>query len=69
MQSTSSARQRVCVLGSTGSVGANTLDVMSRHRERYDVFALTAHSRVDELLAQCVEWKPRYAVITQPGLA
>ena len=69
MQSTSSARQRVCVLGSTGSVGANTLDVMSRHRERYDVFALTAHSRVDNLLAQCVEWKPRYAVITQPGLA
>jgi 1-deoxy-D-xylulose-5-phosphate reductoisomerase len=69
MQSTSSARQRVCVLGSTGSVGANTLDVMSRHRERYDVFALTAHSRVDELLAQCVDWKPRYAVITQPCLA
>ncbi|WOB10693.1 1-deoxy-D-xylulose-5-phosphate reductoisomerase [Piscinibacter gummiphilus] len=69
MQSTPSARQRVCVLGSTGSVGANTLEVMSRHRERYDVFALTAHSRVDELLAQCVQWKPRYAVITQPGLA
>lgn len=69
MQQPSPARQRVCILGSTGSVGANTLDVMSRHRERYEVFALTAHSRVAELLAQCMEWKPRYAVMTQPGAA
>ncbi|MBL0726756.1 1-deoxy-D-xylulose-5-phosphate reductoisomerase [Piscinibacter sp. HJYY11] len=69
MQQTSPARQRVCILGSTGSVGANTLDVMSRHSERYEVFALTAHSRVAELLAQCMEWKPRYAVMTQPGAA
>ena len=44
-------RQRVCILGSTGSVGANTLDVMSRHRDRYEVFALSAYSRVDTLLA------------------
>ena len=35
--------QRVCILGSTGSVGASTLDVLSRHRDRYQVFALTAH--------------------------
>ena len=69
MSHPSLARQRVCILGSTGSVGANTLDVMARHRDRYEVFALTAHSRVNELLSQCVEWKPRYAVMTQPGSA
>ncbi|MBX3621950.1 MAG: 1-deoxy-D-xylulose-5-phosphate reductoisomerase [Rhizobacter sp.] len=66
--STSSAavrQQRVCILGSTGSVGANTLDVMSRHRDRFEVFALSAHSRVDTLLAQCLEWRPRFAVMPQ----
>jgi 1-deoxy-D-xylulose-5-phosphate reductoisomerase len=69
MQQTSSVPQRVCILGSTGSVGANTLDVISRHRERYEVFALSAHSKVDALLAQCIEWKPRYAVMTQAASA
>ena len=67
MSHTHRARQRVCVLGSTGSIGVNTLDVMSRHPDRYEVFALTAHSRADELLAQCLQWKPRFAVLTQPG--
>lgn len=62
-------RQRVCILGSTGSVGANTLDVMARHRERFEVFALSAHSRVDVLMAQCLQWRPRFAVLTQPGQA
>ncbi|MET0332664.1 MAG: 1-deoxy-D-xylulose-5-phosphate reductoisomerase [Rhizobacter sp.] len=61
--------QRVCILGSTGSVGANTLDVMSRHRDRYEVVALSAHSRAGDLLAQCLEWKPRYAVMTQAASA
>jgi 1-deoxy-D-xylulose-5-phosphate reductoisomerase len=65
MSSSITARQRVCILGSTGSVGANTLDVMSRHRDRYEVFALSANSRVDTLLAQCIEWQPRYAVMPQ----
>jgi len=65
MTDLSLARQRVCILGSTGSVGANTLDVMSRHRHRYEVFALSAHSRVDTLLAQCIEWQPRFAVVPQ----
>ena len=58
-------RQRVCVLGSTGSIGVNTLDVLSRHPERYEVVALSAMSRVDELLAQCLQWQPRFAVM--PG--
>ena len=65
MPQTFTARQRVCILGSTGSVGANTLDVISRHRDRYEVFALSAHSRVDVLLAQCVQWQPRFAVLPQ----
>ena len=57
------ALQRICILGSTGSVGANTLDVISRHPDRFEVFALTAHSRVDELFAQCVAWRPRFAAM------
>lgn len=60
---TMAPRRRVCVLGSTGSIGVNTLDVMARHPDAYEVFALTAHSRVDELLAQCRQWRPRYAVM------
>ena len=57
------SRQRVCVLGSTGSIGANTLDVIARHPQRYEVFALTAHSRVDALFEQCARWQPRFAVL------
>ncbi|AMM26176.1 1-deoxy-D-xylulose-5-phosphate reductoisomerase [Variovorax sp. PAMC 28711] len=56
-------KQRVTVLGSTGSVGANTLDVMARHPERYEVFALSAATKVDELLAQCARFTPRFAVM------
>ncbi len=59
----SSFRHRVCILGSTGSIGTSTLDVLARHRERYEVLALTAHSRITELLAQCVAWQPRFAVV------
>jgi len=61
--------QRICVLGSTGSIGTNTLDVMARHPERYEVFALSAMSRVDALLAQCLHWKPRFAVMPDAALA
>lgn len=57
------SRQRVCILGSTGSIGANTLDVIARHPERFEVFALTAASRVDDLLAQCLRFRPRYAAM------
>ena len=56
-------RQRVCILGATGSVGVNTLDVIGRHPQRYEVFALTAQSRMDELVAQCARWRPRYAAV------
>jgi 1-deoxy-D-xylulose-5-phosphate reductoisomerase len=57
------ARQRVCILGATGSVGTSTLDVLGRHPERFEVFALTAHSRMDELLKQCLQWRPRFAAV------
>jgi 1-deoxy-D-xylulose-5-phosphate reductoisomerase len=60
------AVQRVCILGSTGSVGVSTLDVLARHRERFEVFALTAHSRIDDLFAQCAQWKPRFATVPEP---
>ena len=64
-----SARQRVCILGATGSIGTNTLDVIARHPDRFEVFALTAHSRVDTLFAQCAEWRPRYAVLPDAAQA
>ncbi|GAA4345422.1 1-deoxy-D-xylulose-5-phosphate reductoisomerase [Variovorax defluvii] len=55
--------QRITVLGSTGSVGVSTLDVISRHPGRFEVFALSASTKVDELLAQCLRFAPRFAVM------
>jgi 1-deoxy-D-xylulose-5-phosphate reductoisomerase len=66
---TVSTRQRLCVLGSTGSVGCNTLDVAARHPDRFEVFALTGQQRVDELLSQCLQWQPRFAAMVQPEAA
>jgi 1-deoxy-D-xylulose-5-phosphate reductoisomerase len=56
-------RQAVTILGSTGSVGANTLDVLARHPQRFEVFALTAATRVDLMLAQCAAFRPQFAVM------
>ncbi|WP_461468209.1 1-deoxy-D-xylulose-5-phosphate reductoisomerase [Melaminivora sp.] len=56
-------KQRITVLGSTGSIGKNTLDVLARHPGRYEVFALSAATQVDAMLAQCAAFKPRYAVM------
>ncbi|HKX44525.1 MAG TPA: 1-deoxy-D-xylulose-5-phosphate reductoisomerase [Burkholderiaceae bacterium] len=64
-----SPRQRVCILGATGSIGTNTLDVIARHPDRFEVFALTAHSRVDDLFAQCLRWRPRYAAVADARAA
>jgi 1-deoxy-D-xylulose-5-phosphate reductoisomerase len=55
--------QTVSILGSTGSIGVNTLDVIARQAQRYRIFALSAHSRVDIMTAQCVQYRPRYAVM------
>ncbi len=65
----SASRQAITVLGSTGSVGVSTLDVIARHAERYEVFALTAATQVDLLLAQCQRFKPRYAVMVSSAHA
>jgi len=62
-------KRRVTVLGSTGSVGANTLDVIARHPERFEVFALSASTQVDTMLSQCATFRPRYAVMAQPDAA
>ena len=61
--------QRVCLLGATGSVGTSTLEVMSLHPERYEVFALTAQHRVAELAALCRRWTPRFAAVGTPEQA
>ncbi len=58
-------KQAITVLGSTGSIGVNTLDVMALHPERFEVFALTADRRLEALRDQCVRWRPRFAVMTQ----
>jgi 1-deoxy-D-xylulose-5-phosphate reductoisomerase len=57
--------KRVTILGSTGSIGVSTLDVIERHPDRFEVFALSAHSRVEELAQQCKKFRPRYAVLTE----
>ena len=61
--------QRLTVLGATGSVGANTLDVVARHPERFQVVALSAHSKVDLLLGQCRRFDPAYAVVVDQQAA
>ena len=56
-------KQRITILGSTGSIGVSTLDVIARHPDRYEVFALSAATQVDLMLAQCAQFKPKYAVM------
>ena len=62
-------KQRLTVLGSTGSIGVSTLDVVARHPERFEVFALSAATQVDALLAQCAQFKPRYVVMASDAHA
>jgi 1-deoxy-D-xylulose-5-phosphate reductoisomerase len=62
-------KQRVVILGSTGSIGTSTLDVLSRHPESFEVLALSASTRVDLLLQQCLQWRPRYAVMASQAHA
>jgi hypothetical protein len=54
----------VTVLGATGSIGVNTLDVLGRHPDCFRVVALTACRNVDRMFLQCREWEPRYAVMS-----
>ncbi len=59
----------VTVLGATGSIGVSTLDVLSRHPERYRVIALTANSDVERLYEQCLAHQPEYAVMVDANAA
>jgi len=61
--------QRITILGSTGSIGKSTLDVLARHPEKYSVFALTASTQVDLMLAQCAQFKPDVAVMVHEDAA
>ena len=58
--------QRVAILGSTGSIGTSTLDVLARHPQGFEVYALTAATQVDLLLQQCLQFRPSYAVMASP---
>ncbi|WP_100642199.1 1-deoxy-D-xylulose-5-phosphate reductoisomerase [Alteromonas facilis] len=58
--------QTITVLGATGSIGCNTLDVISRHPDKYRVFAITAHSQAEKLIEQIQRFAPRYAVLSDP---
>lgn len=60
---------RLTVLGSTGSIGTNTLDVVARHPERFEVFALSASRQVDLMVEQCRQFRPRIAVMADEGAA
>ena len=61
--------QQLTILGSTGSIGVNTLDVVARHPGQFQVFALTGAKQVDLMFSQCLAFKPSYAVMVQADAA
>ena len=56
-------KQQICILGSTGSIGTQALDVISQHQDRYEVYALTANNRVELLAQQVHQFNPAAVVI------
>jgi 1-deoxy-D-xylulose-5-phosphate reductoisomerase len=62
-------QQGICILGSTGTIGINTLDVILRHPQRFKIIALTANRQLERMLQQCEEWQPEYAVMSDPQAA
>ncbi|MFM6921530.1 MAG: 1-deoxy-D-xylulose-5-phosphate reductoisomerase, partial [Polynucleobacter victoriensis] len=61
--------RHICVLGSTGSIGVNTLQVVRAHPQLFKIAALTAHSNVEVLAQQCIEFKPELAVVGSANAA
>lgn len=55
--------QSVCILGATGSIGQSTLKILQQHPEKYSVFAVTAYSRILELVEICKQYHPQVVVI------
>ena len=62
-------QKRLTLLGSTGSIGDSTLDVVARHPERFSVYALTAHRNGDKLVEQCLRFAPEVAVVGTAAIA
>ncbi len=61
--------QQITILGATGSIGKSTLDVLARHPQQFQVYALSANSQWQRLFEQCQQFKPRYAVLLDAGAA
>jgi len=61
--------KKITILGATGTIGINTLDVIKRHSDDFEVVALTGHRQIDRLAALCLEWSPRYAVMADSDAA
>lgn len=61
--------RKITILGSTGSIGDSTLDVIARHPGRFEAFALTANNNAEKMFAQCERFRPRYAVLLNPDSA
>ncbi|STZ77040.1 1-deoxy-D-xylulose-5-phosphate reductoisomerase [Bergeriella denitrificans] len=62
-------RHVLTILGSTGSIGVSTLDVVARHPDKFDIFALAGHRQVEKLAAQCLRFRPKFAVVADGGCA
>jgi 1-deoxy-D-xylulose-5-phosphate reductoisomerase len=61
--------QNITLLGATGSIGGSTLNILARHTDKYQLFAVSAHTDVQALLAICREWQPRFAVMVEEQAA
>ena len=61
--------QTLSILGSTGSIGVSSLDVVARHPDRFQIFALAGHTQTAKLAEQCRQFKPRYAVVADEAHA
>ena len=62
-------KKKIAILGSTGSVGCSTLSVVQHHQEKYEIFALTAATNVEKILAQCLQFSPKIAVMADEQAA
>ncbi len=61
--------QQMVILGSTGSIGTSTLDVVRLHKDEYQIFALTCNTNIKVMLQQCIEFKPKYVVVLSRNLS
>ncbi|NQY89220.1 MAG: 1-deoxy-D-xylulose-5-phosphate reductoisomerase [Colwellia sp.] len=62
-------KRQICILGSTGSIGINTLNVIRLHRDKFNVVSLSANASVDKIFAQCLEFKPKTVVMVSAAHA